>query len=447
MVLIEALAAVRYPQRQQTDLVAPPYDVLSAADKAHLLKRNPHNIVAVDLPHVPPKAAGPAEAYKAAGKTLHDWISQGVLQQDTQPGLYPYQQIYRHDGITYRRRGLFCRVQLEDFGPQGTIHPHEQTFSGPKEDRLLLMRATAANLSPVFGLFDDAANDVTKTLFAAIENRPPSAIATLPTQDGADTVLSELWAVTDDAVLSAVRQLLRPKHLYIADGHHRYSTSLTYRRELSDRAGGHLPANHPANYALFVLIAMQDPGLIVLPTHRVVANLNGFSLTKFLAAAGSMLKALPMRFGKDQLADLEKKLPGYGPHAMGIYDPQAGEALVVVPTSADPLAQFPKDLHLTDKSAAWRQLDVAILQHLIFDKIVAPTFAEGKSLQWAFPHEAPEVAHLCAAGQFQAGFLLQPTALAAVRELCTAGELMPQKSTFFYPKLATGMVLNLLDKA
>ncbi|NNM87989.1 MAG: DUF1015 domain-containing protein, partial [Phycisphaerae bacterium] len=333
-----------------------------------------------------------------------------------------------------------------EFCPQGTIHPHEQTFSGPKEDRLLLMRATAANLSPVFGLFDDASNEVTKTLFAAIENRPPSAVATLPTQDGADTVLSEIWAVTDQAVLAAVRQLLHHKHLYIADGHHRYSTCLTYRRELSDRAGGHLPANHPANYALFVLIAMQDPGLIVLPTHRVVANLNGFSLTKFLAAAGSMLKALPMRFGKDQLADLEKKLPGYGPHAMGIYDPQAGEALVVVPTSPDPLAQFPKDLQLADKSAAWRQLDVAILQHLIFDKIVAPTFTEGKTLQWAFPHEAQEVAHLCAAGQFQAGFLLQPTALAAVRELCTAGELMPQKSTFFYPKLATGMVLNLLDK-
>ena len=447
MVLIETLSAVRYPQQHQTDLVAPPYDVLSATDKANLLSRNPHNIVAIDLPHVPPKAAGPTEAYKAAGKTLHDWIASGILRQDAQPGLYPYQQIYRHDGITYRRRGLFCRVQLEEFGPQGTIHPHEQTFSGPKEDRLLLMRATAANLSPVFGLFDDAANDVTKTLFAAIENCSPMATATLPTQDGADTVLSELWAVTDDTVITAVRQLLRHKHLYIADGHHRYSTCLTYRRELSGQAGGHLPPNHPANYALFVLIAMQDPGLIVLPTHRVVANLKGFSLTKFLAAAGFMLKALPIRFGKDQLADLEKKLPGYGPHAMGIYDPHAQEAMVVLPTSADPLAQFPKDPQLADKSSAWRQLDVAILQHLVFDKIVAPTFAQGTTLQWAFPHEAPEVAQLCDSGHFQAGFLLQPTPLAAVRELCTAGELMPQKSTFFYPKLATGMVLNLLDKS
>ena len=442
---IQPLAAIRYPQGEQTALISPPYDVLSSSDKQQLLAKNPHNVVAVDLPHAPPKNAGPAEAYEQAARTIAAWLQQGVLRRDAAPALYPYEQTYTYDGKTYHRRGLFCRVRLEAFGPQGTIHPHEQTFSGPKEDRLMLMRATHANLSPVFGLYDDAANVVTDKLFAAIAGRSPVATAKLPSQDGQSQVTSELWRVTDPQVIVLVRSLMREKHLYIADGHHRYGTCLNYRAEMTAKNGADLPRDHGANFALFVLIAMQDPGLIVLPTHRVAANLTGFSIAAFLQAAAGRLQRVSDEFAGHDMDHLEKRLPEFGLHAMGIYDPQTDRVVVVRPVEKDPLEKISDDPALAGKSQAWRQLDVALLRHLIFDRIVAPAFARGQAMQWAFPHVAHEVREMCQSGQYQAGFVLQPTALESVRQLCNANELMPQKSTFFYPKLATGMVINSLS--
>jgi uncharacterized protein (DUF1015 family) len=447
MAVISPFRAIRYPSRVQTALVAPPYDVLSGEDKARLLARDAHNIVAIDLPHIPPKQAGPDAVYGAAGATLEQWLAEGVLQQDDAPALYAYQQTYTHGGTTYKRRGFFSRVRLEAFGPGGTIHPHEQTFSGPKEDRLKLMRATKANLSPVFGLYDDPSNDVTDLLFEAVGLAPALATADLPSQDGKSIVTSELWAVTDPAVIADVTKMMAAKHIYIADGHHRYTTCLNYRKEIADARGTGIDPDEAINQCLFVLIAMQDPGLIIMPTHRVVAaaSLQDFYLEAFREAAGKYGQVVETKFRGDSLASLERELPGYGAHAIGVYDPIEDTAVVFRPNGDDPLGAFPDDAALTQKSAAWRQLDVAILQHLVFDRIVSPEFGSPETgMSWAFPHEAHEVATLCRSGDYRVGFLLQPTPLTAVRDLCNANELMPQKSTFFYPKLATGMVVNRL---
>ena len=437
---IQPMSAIRYPALDQTELVSPPYDVLELKDKQAMLTRNAHNIVAVDLPHVPPKVAGPATAYQQAADQLTQWLSSGILRRDDVPGLYPYEQTYTHEGRVYQRRGLFCRVRLEEFGPTGTIHPHEQTFSGPKEDRLLLTRATRCNLSPVFGLYNDPQNTVTGTLFTGLG--APVAHASLPSMDGRSEVKSSLWRVTDAAAIHQVRKLLAEKHLYIADGHHRYGTSLNYRRELENTSGP-LPHDHPANFVMFVLVAMQDPGLIIMPTHRTVSNLKGFSLDAFLAAAGSrLILAAPEKFPGDKLPELEKRLASWGNHAMAVYEPKSDQAIIVKPTNDDPLKEFAASASIAIHSAEWRALDVAILQELIFDRIVKPQFAPEGQLQWAFPHEAKDALHLCRHAHHQAGFVLQPTPLQAVRDLCHHNELMPQKSTFFYPKLATGMLIN-----
>jgi uncharacterized protein (DUF1015 family) len=450
MPAIAPLMAVRYPQQNQTALLAPPYDVLTGADKSRLLSRDGHNIVALDLPHIPPKEAGPDAAYEAAGHMYRMWREAGILVQDEKPAFYAYQQTYTHAGVTYKRRGFFARVRLEEFGADTSIHPHEQTFSGPKEDRLKLMRATAANLSPVFGLYDDKTNDVTDLLFEAVAHAKPLASAELPSQDGKSTVLSELWAVTDHAVIADIQLMMADKHIYIADGHHRYTTCLNYRKEISAAQGTALGHNDAANFALFVLIAMQDPGLIILPTHRVVAaaSLESFYLEGFVNAARKHCKIMETKIRGDSLASLEHDLSegAFGLHAMGVYDPVEDAAIIIQPRDADPLKAYVDDPALAGKSDAWRQLDVAILQHLVFDRIVSTFIKPGQKMSWAFPHEAHEVASLCRAGgsgsQYRVGFLLQPTPLTAVRDLCNANELMPQKSTFFYPKLATGMVIN-----
>ncbi|HUO08677.1 MAG TPA: DUF1015 domain-containing protein [Phycisphaerae bacterium] len=458
MAAIAPLQAIRYPQQNQTSVVSPPYDVLSGEEKSKMLAKDGHNIVAVDLPHIPPKEAGPDAAYEAAAHTMRMWLEAGILKQDEKPAIYAYQQTYTYAGNTYKRRGFFCRVRLEDFGETSTIHPHEQTFSGPKEDRLKLMRATQANLSPVFGLYDDPKNDVTDLLFEAISSgglQKPLASAELPSQDHKSVVLSELWAVTDTAVIKDVQLLMADKHLYIADGHHRYTTSLNYRKEVSAAKGTPLEHNDPANFALFVCIAMQDAGLIILPTHRVLpaAALQDFYLEKFCEVAETYCEVIETKFRGDSLGALEQELSNgsYGEHAMGVYDPVEDAAVVIRPKVADPLGAFKDDPAMKGKSDAWRQLDVAILQHLVFDRLIVPHFvgkgAGGGKVSYAFPHEAHEVAALCRAGggtQYRVGFLLQPTPLESVRDLCNANELMPQKSTFFYPKLATGMVINSL---
>jgi uncharacterized protein (DUF1015 family) len=454
MPAIAPFMALRYPQPIQTALVAPPYDVLTGADKSQLVAQNGHNIVALDLPHIPPKEAGPDAAYDAAGHTLRMWIEAGVLKQDEKPALYAYQQTYNYGSIRYKRRGFFARVRLEEFGDTSSIHPHEQTFSGPKEDRLKLMRATRANLSPVFGLYDDKTNDVTDMLYEAVGIARPLASAELPSMEGNSTVLSELWAVTDLAVIKDIQLMMADKHIYIADGHHRYTTSLNYRRDVGAARGTALAHNDPANFVLFALVALQDPGLIIMPTHRVVAAdcLENFYLEGFCAAAMKLCKVMETKYRGDSLAALERDLAegSYGPHAMGVYDPVEDAAVVLQPRESDPLAPFADDPALAGKSDAWRQLDVAILQHLIFDRIIRPFVKPGAQMSWAFPHQAHEVAALCRAGtavgsQHRVGFLLQPTPLTAVRDLCNANELMPQKSTFFYPKLATGMVINPLS--
>lgn len=417
--------------------IAPPYDVLDEAGKAALLARDPANIVAIDLPHLPAKTVGPDETYARAGELYRRWLTQGVLKQTSKPALFVYQQTYTAKGRNFQRRGLIANVTIQPFGKSpdgnGGIHPHEQTFSGPKEDRMKLMRATRAQLSPIFGLHSDPENKVHALLTRIVESRKPDLTGTTP----GDGVLHEAWTVDDAAGIRPFVEALSNKDLFIADGHHRYTTALNYREALI-KAQGTLPADHPANFCLFVLIAMQDPGMIVLPTHRVLGGMQGFTFDKFMLAAQGRLKFTP--FAGTDVARLEAALPGAGPHAIGVYNPARPEnpLWIATTTQPDPLATtHPKQSH------AWRQLDVAIVQHLYVEQLCQPTFCgNGQPVQWKFPHTLEEFKADCHRPGFQLGLLVQPTPLESVRLVSEAGELMPQKSTFFYPKLATGLVIN-----
>ena len=413
-----------------SSLIAPPYDVLDEGKKAALLADNSHNIATIDLPHLPAKTVGPDETYEATGDQYRQWLNDHVLVQREKPALFVYQQTYTHDGNEFKRRGLLTNITLQEFGPppegsgyEGGVHPHEQTFSGPKEDRLKLMRATEAQLSPIFGLYSDPDDKTGALLGAVIDARLCDYFGTTKL----DGVLHEVWVVEDEATIEGFSKQLSGADVFIADGHHRYNTALNYRSELKD-------VPDPANYCMFVLIAMQDPGMIVLPTHRVLGGLNYFSIDRFIEAAADKLNVTP--FDGD-LAALEQALPSAGPHAIGLYD-SGGETLWIANTNDDPLAESHASY-----SDAWRQLDVAIAQHLIVESICEPTFCEdGAKATWKFPHTLDEVRRDANTDGYQLGLIMQPTPLDAIRLVSEAGELMPQKSTFFYPKVATGLVIN-----
>jgi len=433
---IQPIDAVTYAAAAREDgadisrLIAPPYDVLDETSKAGLLARDADNIVAVDLPHLPAKTVGPDATYEAAGQRYRQWLEQGVLGQRERRAVYVYQQTYTVNERQFQRRGLIANVQVQAFGKskdgQGGIHPHEQTFSGPKEDRLKLMRATGTQLSPIFGLYSDVEDAVGPMLERGIAGREASFKGTTKN----DGVLHEVWSLESGEAYEALLAHLSTADIFIADGHHRYNTALNYRNELA--AKGDLPADHPANRCMFVLVSMQDPGMIVLPTHRVFGGMANFTLERLISAAAGKLEV--QRVEGRSLEALEKMLRSTGPHAMGLV---TRDAMAVATTvDADPL----KASH-GQMSAAWRQLDVAVLQHLIVEGICQPTFGEGGEVTWKFPHSLDEVKKQIA-GDGQLAVVLQPTPLESVRLVSEAGELMPQKSTFFYPKLATGLVIN-----
>lgn len=423
---IQPFAAIRYAtgatHRDLSSRLAPPYDVLDVEDKRRLLERDPHNFVAIDLPHVPAKAAGPPEAYQQARATFEQWLAEGALVRDPQPAIYVYHQRYTHGGQSYVRRKFFVRLRLEPFG-SGSVFPHEQTFGGPKEDRLALTRAVQANLSPIFGLYSDPQNGVIELLEQA-KPAEPLAVGTL---DGVENLL---WAVTDPGTIEQVRRQMADKPVFIADGHHRYGTALLYRDELRQQQGD-LPDDHPANYVLTVLCGMEDPGLLILPTHRVLTGVTGVAE---LLGGDARLRVEPLAVADPD--EVPRQLAEYGPQALALFE--ADRWHVVRPAAEDLL-----DALEPEHSPAWRRLALAVLHAYIIDRRIVPDRLGGQRPQIEYVKSAPAAVQK-ARDNTGCAFLLQPTTMDELRAVCQAGDLMPQKSTFFYPKLASGLVIHSL---
>lgn len=434
MALLRPFNAYRYSRSLGFDfsnLIAPPYDVLNEASKADLLANNEYNVVAVDLPHLPPKSVGPDETYVRASRTLEQWITDGVIERDHRAAFYPLEQTYQSHNRTYHRRGFFCLVRLHPFGT-GEIIPHERTYAAPIEDRLKLMRATGMSLSPIFGLYHDPKNEVAAALFANVGR--PDISATL------DGVKNDLWNVFDASVEARVIDLMKGRPIYIADGHHRYTTALQYQAEMDKAAGGAgrspqdtvLPPAHPANYALFCLVSMQDAGLQVLATHRMIGGLAGFDFQKFAKAVEPhFVVKEAMRMAGD-----EQSLLHIPQHGFGVFDGAAKKMYTLLPKGTDPL----KDSH-ADQSVTWRRLDVAVAQHYLIEQVLQPLFANGREVERGYTHEVHTAVHSTDGGKYQLALLLRATPMSALVDLGKTGEVMPQKSTYFYPKLPTGLVM------
>lgn len=438
--------------RDVSRLIAPPYDVLDARAKAALLTPpagDPRNIVAIDLPQVPPEGLGPTSVYQAAAGALEDLLRERTIRPSDAPVMFAYRQTFASDDGTrmVQRCGMACCVETVPFGarPGGGILPHEETFSGPKEDRLALMTATRTQLSPIFGLHPDEQGRANALLQQIMASRRPDQIGTT-----GDHTLHEVWTVRGRAELAAYEDALAGEDVFVADGHHRYNTALTYLSRLEAEAP--VGPDHPARRCMFVLVSMRDPGLVIWPTHRVLGGMSGYSFEAFKAAARDHVLITPVNGGLDALRTEMVSVtvpPPPLPHTvLGFYDFGTRRSYVGTLKTAAPLAgRFP------EKPRAWQQLDVAIVQHLIVEQICQPMLNRGKPVRWAFPHTVGEVEEIGrgavsgtgeADGWAQLAIVVRPTPLAAVREVSRAGQLMPQKSTYFYPKLATGLFMHAL---
>ncbi|MEA2273950.1 MAG: hypothetical protein QOI98_2658 [Solirubrobacteraceae bacterium] len=410
---VQPLRAIHYDTAVAGDLgnlVAPPYDVIDDDRRAELASRSPHNVVAVDLP------VG-EDPYAEAARIWLSWRADGVVVEDASEALWPLVQEYRGpDGRELRRRGFLCRVRIEEYGA-GRIRPHERTHPGPKEDRLRLTRATRTNLSPIFALYSDPAGTAWNALEAA-SNAPVDAVT-----DDEGTVHT-IWRVDDPATIATVREALSQAELLIADGHHRYETARAYAEEIGGEG--------PHRFVLVCLVALEDPGLLVFPTHRLVRGLRPDQHETLAAALRRDFEIVEVP--REDIAPPD----GSGPLEMGYIDSHFKRAFRL--TLRD---QAIADRALPGRSEASRRLDTAILEELVLKETLGLTDEDISHLHGlSYARDVPEVLRLIDSGDADAAFVLRPTPVELVREVAAAGENMPPKSTFFHPKLLTGLLFN-----
>jgi uncharacterized protein (DUF1015 family) len=428
MAEILPLTALHYDLAQAgplQQLFAPPYDVIDPDLRAELAARSPHNIVHVDLP----EAARPGEdPYAAAARTFENWQRDGILTRDPTPALWALTQTASGpDGQPLTRQGFLCRVRIEDpAAPDATIRPHERTHPGPKEDRLRLTRATKANVSPIFSLFDDPGHTAWGALQPHVRTTKPFGEAT-----GEDGTLNRLWRVTDPNAIETVMEAVAGGELLIADGHHRYETARAYAQEVGDHEGPH-------QYVLMCLVALQDPGLTVFPTHRLVTGLEDDPDRQ-----EALDTAIREHFDVEEMPDEASLVP----------EPGAGEDGRVQIGYMDARAKRPYLLTLKDQGIAdavlgdhaqpYRQLDTAVLEALILKGALGMTDAQIDHLDGLdYARDLDQALDSLHGGEHDAGFFMAPTPIEHVKAVADAGEHMPPKSTYFFPKVPTGLVLN-----
>jgi uncharacterized protein (DUF1015 family) len=419
MAEIQPLHALHYDPTvagSLADVTSPPYDVIDAEQREELLRRSPFNVVAVDLPK---EDTSGRDRYAVAADLFETWRLQGAVVRDSKPAIWAHTQTYTGpDSQRWTRKGFFCRVRIEGYGP-GRVRPHERTHPGPKEDRLRLMRATRANLSPIFSLFSDPSGSAWRALEPATDGAPAWAEVT----DGEGTA-HRVWRVPDPAAIAAVQDATREAELLIADGHHRYETAHTYAQEI----GG----DGPHRYVLMCLVALEDPGLTVFPTHRLVRGLDESRRQALRAALERDFEVEPVPI--EQIAPE----PGSGPLVLGYLDAHHQRPLRLTLRH-----QEIADAALPGFSEAYRRLDTGVMEALLLKRALGLSDEDISQLtNFWYARSTEEAVALVRSGEYEAAFFMRPTPVSQVRDVAGAGENMPPKSTFFYPKLLTGLLFN-----
>lgn len=403
------------------DVLCPPYDVISPEQQEWLYAKSNYNAVRLELPKEENK-------YDAAAERLQAWLREGVLRQDEEEAIYPYHQTFStKDGKTYTRKGFIARCRLYEFD-KGVVLPHEKTLAGPKKDRLQLFIKTKANISPIFGLYSDKERHADEALDAFTRHAAPFI-------DAMDyqSARNQVWRCADKSVIERVRKTLREKQLFIADGHHRYETAINYRNLRIGENPNHTGAE-AYNFIMAFMTNMFDEGLVVFPTHRLVHGLPQFDLD-------GLLENLNPFFGAQELAGKQqlKEFLSLYPH--GAFGVVTRAKIFGIHLACDLEKAIPEPMPRELKA-----LDVTLLHHLIIGKMLGIS-AEAQTLQTNlnYSKDIDEVFEMVQSGKAQLGFVMNPTSVAEVEAVSKIGEVMPQKSTFFFPKVLTGVVLHSLE--
>jgi uncharacterized protein (DUF1015 family) len=406
-------------------VIAPPYDVIDSALSEQLHAKSPHNVIRLILDPIRPSDDETNNRYTRSSKTLADWKQSQVVRQDDTPAFYVYYQTFEWEGKLFTRRGFMGRVRLEKFG-QGKIYPHEQTMSGPKADRLKLFHATGMNLSQIFGLFPDDSMAVAARLDQAVAGR-----AALEATDHLG-VRHQIWVIDDPAITKELSSMLSAKPIFIADGHHRYETSIKHMEE-REAAGKVNGPDAPERFTLMMLVAMSDPGLQVMPTHRLIKGLPGITAEQLRQKLSPYFETQLVGQGVPVGNETWERIVASGrQEVLGFATVADGQwTLATLRDSASMEEVVP------DRSAIYRSLGVSILHRLAIEKCLGLSAPE-----CTYVHLVQEVLDSVAQRSCDLACLVQPATVEHIRQLSGTFETMPAKSTYFYPKLASGILFN-----
>ena len=433
MANIRSFRGIRYDPARIGDLsqvIAQPYDRIGREQQVAYYQQHPNNFVRIDFGQVDPDAPGD-NVYTRARDYAAAWLASGVLQREQQPALYVLEQTFTTpDGRSRTRRAFTAALELTRFD-EGVILPHERTFSGPKADRLNLTRATQAAWGHIFILYPDAGNRINSLLQPALERAAPLSVRERVIEPAVE---QRFWVIDDAAVQKAVVEEMAPKRsLVIADGHHRYETALNYRDEMRAQYPD-APADAACNYALATFVSMSDPGLVILPTHRLVRLDAPRSGAEVLAALAPWFDVQPVSTRAAMEAGLATATPDHP--RFGFYDGRYALLTLLAGRAFDMMAQL-----APEHTPAWRTLDVAVLHKLVIEHVLGLEPGSG--------HDADNISYLRNAdagysavdrGDAHFLFVLNATRMEQVNACTLAGEKMPQKSTDFYPKMVGGLV-------
>ena len=431
---IQAFRAIRYDLGHVgslSDVVAPPYDVISPTMQGEFYKQHPCNIVRLILNRQEPGDDDESNnRYTRAARFLRNWQSEGVLFTEADPAIYVYHQEFTEAGTTYTRRGFMSRLRLSRFG-EGQVFPHEETMPGPKMDRLMLMHTCKANLSQIFSIYPDRENEVQNLLENAMAGQTP-----IEATDHLG-VVHRMWPVTDIAVIAAVQSAIGSRPIFVADGHHRYETACEYRDHVYQ--SGFLGPDHPANFVLTMFVAMEDPGMIVLPTHRLFSGMPSLTSDELAAKLGDCFTCRVAGEGPELAAEIWEDVATLDDQGtVGLFTRGDGRWTIASITDAGRrrMAEV-----ATDHSEAWQGVGVSILQRLIVTDLLGCTDLPIPS----YVHPIEDVIAGCRSGEYSLAAIVMPATLEHVREISLGGERMPPKATYFYPKLLSGLLINPLE--
>lgn len=441
MAEIRPFKGIRYNiQKVKLDeIITEPYDRIPSPLREDYYGRNPYNVVRIILGKDDDPESHEKDKYKRAKLYLDEWLNDGILQKENQEALYIYEQEFQIEGEHKKRLGLIARVKLEEIASRKVL-PHEKTFPKYKEDRLKLLRATNTNTEQIFLMYKDddlkVFNRIEKALYKA------ELGADVRDEDG---FLHKIWVVKDKVAIREIQDSMMGKVLIIADGHHRYETSLNYRKERLKKVDAST-GDEPFQYVMMTLFRVDDPGLIILPTYRLVKGLDRLSEEALKELLSSYFEVTEVKWDDTSDKNVLKKVQGdvtTGDHVFAAYIAEFKKLLLFHLRSEELLE---RELN-SERSKEWKRLDVAILHSLIIEKLEALS-SESFSLEnnVSYIRNLDQALEKVDNGEFQGFFLLKPVSLGQIREIVENGELMPQKSTDFFPKLKSGLVINPLDE-